>query len=324
MLIGYSQGADILPFVVNRLPAATRSDVRLAAMLGLGERAVFEFHLANWLSQSDDGLPIAPELQRMSKVRALCIYNDGATTQPVPGRSEQHAARGKLAWRSSFRRRLRSRRRADPGAAALTWHRAVGKLARLTGARSRSVVRNPAAASLECGATRKDAGSITSSTSNGWRCWIACAAAACRSRSCASTAPMVRKGSASLRERQQLLRTHRRLIEQRIADLAAGARNRRRQDRVLREVAEHRRATTASLPGVEAVVVVRRRKQKPPPDSQRAAARVPRIKVGGSSASRQYRWAWRRPRASSRYVPAASRRRASAFRYPMPCARRSC
>jgi DNA-binding transcriptional MerR regulator len=34
-------------------------------------------------------------------------------------------------------------------------------------------------------------------------------------------ASMVRKGAASLRERQQFLRTHRRLIEQRIADLAA-------------------------------------------------------------------------------------------------------
>lgn len=75
VLVGYSQGADILPFVVNRLPPATRSQVRLVAMLGLGVRAVFEFHLANWLSQGADGLPIAPELQRMSSVRALCIYN---------------------------------------------------------------------------------------------------------------------------------------------------------------------------------------------------------------------------------------------------------
>ena len=33
-------------------------------------------------------------------------------------------------------------------------------------------------------------------------------------------ASMVRKGGASLRERQQLLRAHRQLIEQRIADLA--------------------------------------------------------------------------------------------------------
>jgi len=84
VLIGYSQGADILPFVVNRLPAPTRSRLRLAAMLGLGERAVFEFHLANWLSQSDDGLPIAPELQRMSNVRALCVYSDEGDESSCP------------------------------------------------------------------------------------------------------------------------------------------------------------------------------------------------------------------------------------------------
>jgi type IV secretory pathway VirJ component len=84
LLIGYSQGADIMPFVVNRLPAATRAHVRLVALLGLGERAVFEFHLANWLSQSDDGLPIAPELQRMSNVRALCIYNDEGEDSSCP------------------------------------------------------------------------------------------------------------------------------------------------------------------------------------------------------------------------------------------------
>jgi type IV secretory pathway VirJ component len=84
MLIGYSQGADILPFVVNRLPAATRGQVRLVAMLGLGERAVFEFHLANWLSPGDDGLPIAPELQRMSNIRALCLYNDEGDASSCP------------------------------------------------------------------------------------------------------------------------------------------------------------------------------------------------------------------------------------------------
>jgi type IV secretory pathway VirJ component len=77
VLIGYSQGADVLPFVVNRLPAPTRARVRLAAMLGLGERAVFEFHLANWLTPGgDDGSPIEPELQRMRAVRALCVYSD--------------------------------------------------------------------------------------------------------------------------------------------------------------------------------------------------------------------------------------------------------
>jgi type IV secretory pathway VirJ component len=84
VLIGYSQGADILPFVVNRLPAQTRARVRLAAMLALGERAVFEFHLANWLSGSDDGLPIAPELQRMAGIRSLCVYSDDADDSSCP------------------------------------------------------------------------------------------------------------------------------------------------------------------------------------------------------------------------------------------------
>jgi type IV secretory pathway VirJ component len=84
VLIGYSQGADVLPFIVNRLPAQTRARVRLAAMLGPGERAVFEFHLGNWLSSSDDGLPIAPELQRMSNVRGLCVYNDEGGESSCP------------------------------------------------------------------------------------------------------------------------------------------------------------------------------------------------------------------------------------------------
>lgn len=77
VLIGYSQGADVLPFVVNRLPASTRAHIRLAAMLGPGERAEFEFHLAQWLAPDDeDGLPIEPELRRMAAVRALCVYSD--------------------------------------------------------------------------------------------------------------------------------------------------------------------------------------------------------------------------------------------------------
>ena len=86
VLIGYSQGADILPFVVNRLPAHMRARVRLTALLSLGVRAVFEFHLSNWLSGSDDDdtLPIAPELQRMSGMRTLCVYGDDADDSACP------------------------------------------------------------------------------------------------------------------------------------------------------------------------------------------------------------------------------------------------
>ena len=73
ILIGYSQGADVLPFAFNRLPARTRSSVRLTALLGLGQKASFEFHVSNWIGPSGDK-PIAPEAAKLAAVRTLCIY----------------------------------------------------------------------------------------------------------------------------------------------------------------------------------------------------------------------------------------------------------
>ena len=55
LLVGYSQGADVLPFAVNRLPAATRSLVRLTTLIGVSESADFEFHVANWIGAEADG-----------------------------------------------------------------------------------------------------------------------------------------------------------------------------------------------------------------------------------------------------------------------------
>jgi type IV secretory pathway VirJ component len=74
LLIGFSQGADVLPAAVNRLPPATRRTVSLTALLSAGKRADFEFHLSNWLGGSSQGLPIAPEVARMDPTRTLCIY----------------------------------------------------------------------------------------------------------------------------------------------------------------------------------------------------------------------------------------------------------
>ncbi len=74
LLIGYSQGADTLPFMVNRLPPATRRMVGLTALLGLSSSADFQFHFSNWLRESTDGLPTAPELARWSGSPYLCLY----------------------------------------------------------------------------------------------------------------------------------------------------------------------------------------------------------------------------------------------------------
>ncbi len=75
LLVGYSQGADVLPFAVNRLPAVTSKRVAQTVLMGLGENASFEFHLSNWIG-TDDGLPILPEVKKMQAAQTLCVYGD--------------------------------------------------------------------------------------------------------------------------------------------------------------------------------------------------------------------------------------------------------
>jgi type IV secretory pathway VirJ component len=76
LLIGYSQGADVLPFAVNRLPAATRGRILTTTLLGLGRNAAFEFHLSNWVGPAA-GLPILPEYQKLSRATTLCVFGAG-------------------------------------------------------------------------------------------------------------------------------------------------------------------------------------------------------------------------------------------------------
>lgn len=90
LLVGYSQGADVLPFALNRLPAATLASVRLTALLGPGQKASFEFHLTNWIGPSGD-LPIAPEALKLSAASTLCIYGLEEKDSLCPEISPAHA-----------------------------------------------------------------------------------------------------------------------------------------------------------------------------------------------------------------------------------------
>lgn len=84
LLIGYSQGADVLPFAVARLPAQVQQTIALTALLGLGERAHFEFHFSNWVKQDKGGLPIAPEIATLRQVKVLCVYGEDETDSLCP------------------------------------------------------------------------------------------------------------------------------------------------------------------------------------------------------------------------------------------------
>ena len=76
LLIGYSQGADVLPFAVNRLPASTKAAVSLMAILGMSEHALFEFHVSSWISDDNSGPETLPEVNRITGIPVLCIYGE--------------------------------------------------------------------------------------------------------------------------------------------------------------------------------------------------------------------------------------------------------
>ena len=83
-LVGYSQGADVLPFAVNRLPAGSRTAVALVATIGLSEHALFEFHLSSWISDDDSGPPTRPEIARIAHIPVLCIYGKDEDDSACP------------------------------------------------------------------------------------------------------------------------------------------------------------------------------------------------------------------------------------------------
>lgn len=95
VLIGFSQGADVLPAAVNQLPETTSSMLRTTALLSAGTHADYEFHVSNWIGGGgDDGLPIAPEVLKQPPARTLCIYgadDDDALCPKLPPGSAQVA-----------------------------------------------------------------------------------------------------------------------------------------------------------------------------------------------------------------------------------------
>ena len=98
VLVGYSQGADVLPFAINRLPSASRQLVTYAVMMGLGKKASFEFHVGNWLGGESDAIPIQPEAAKLQPNKTLCIYGaeekDSLCPQLAPDSVEAHVMAG--------------------------------------------------------------------------------------------------------------------------------------------------------------------------------------------------------------------------------------
>lgn len=86
LLIGYSRGANILPFMVSRLPADLISRVQLVALLGPATTANFKFHMVDLISDRHrkDDIPTLPEIAKLRGRRVLCFYGTDEKDSACP------------------------------------------------------------------------------------------------------------------------------------------------------------------------------------------------------------------------------------------------
>jgi type IV secretory pathway VirJ component len=77
VLVGYSFGADVLPFLVQRLPADLRQRIAEVALLSPSTTAQFEFHVVEWIGHdAADALPTAPAIASLAGLRLFCFKGE--------------------------------------------------------------------------------------------------------------------------------------------------------------------------------------------------------------------------------------------------------
>ena len=87
LLVGYSQGADVMPFMLNRMPEPSRRMVAGTALLGVSNEAFFEFSVSHWIGHPTGGVPVLPEIRAAAALhlgQLSCIY--GAEDEDSPCR----------------------------------------------------------------------------------------------------------------------------------------------------------------------------------------------------------------------------------------------
>jgi type IV secretory pathway VirJ component len=95
ILLGYSFGAGILPFAINRLPSPEKARIRQISLLGLVKFALFEFHVTEWLGvgEDTDARAVLPEIAKLDPALVQCFYGadeeDTACTAPEFDRAQR-------------------------------------------------------------------------------------------------------------------------------------------------------------------------------------------------------------------------------------------
>ena len=86
LLVGYSLGSEIVPFIINRLPENMKSMVTSAVMLSPETTTDFEIHISNMLGMGNrqNTYNVLDEIKKIKTVPSLCIFGKDEKSE-VPG-----------------------------------------------------------------------------------------------------------------------------------------------------------------------------------------------------------------------------------------------
>jgi type IV secretory pathway VirJ component len=85
VLIGYSLGADVLPFALTRLDVETLKKVRCAIFLGITNEVSFEFYVTDWIGgKKQNPYKILPEVEKIRDIKTLYMGGEKETDTLLP------------------------------------------------------------------------------------------------------------------------------------------------------------------------------------------------------------------------------------------------
>ena len=83
LLIGYSLGAEIVPFIITRMPAEMSSKITSAVLLSPETNTDFEIHISNMIGMGNhqNTYNVSDEIGKMKLIPTLIIYGEGEKLQ---------------------------------------------------------------------------------------------------------------------------------------------------------------------------------------------------------------------------------------------------
>ncbi|MCP5471088.1 MAG: hypothetical protein H7A18_03255 [Sinobacteraceae bacterium] len=75
-LVGYSFGAEVLPFIVPRLPEELQAKIGTLTLISPSASTEFEVRVSNWLpgGKAATGELLQPQLGKLGSLPLLCLY----------------------------------------------------------------------------------------------------------------------------------------------------------------------------------------------------------------------------------------------------------